>query len=319
MRRSASSALAYDCLLLLSVWCVVGVVHETRAFLPYATANRNERQCLLPMTADRSDETAAAAATILPDKNRVYIQGLYENLTACLDKWILTGNPATKQRAYNVLEQIQVQAHDMELVKQARRLLQRAGLPLPPSFDNNNRQQQEQAQERQAWEQSFQQANEAGSRSALSRRGEQNKATENVLLGQVVDPRLEKSVQDKISLQKQLDDSAASSSSTPFESESESETYQQASIKVSSRIARAWNAELCAATIGGLDEVLSQVKRRIWTPLAAPPALLRELGIHPVRGLLLYGRPGCGKTLVARTLGRILSPLRYVRLSLYMD
>jgi ATP-dependent 26S proteasome regulatory subunit len=62
--------------------------------------------------------------------------------------------------------------------------------------------------------------------------------------------------------------------------------------------------------IGGLDDVLAQVKRRVWIPLAAPPSLLEELGIHPVRGLLLYGKPGCGKTLLARTLGKILSPMR---------
>ena len=47
-------------------------------------------------------------------------------------------------------------------------------------------------------------------------------------------------------------------------------------------------------------------------PLAAPPSLLAELGIGPVRGLLLYGLPGCGKTLLARSLGRILSPARPV-------
>ena len=64
--------------------------------------------------------------------------------------------------------------------------------------------------------------------------------------------------------------------------------------------------------IGGLDEVLAQVKRRIWVPLAAPPVLLQELGISPVRGLLLYGMPGCGKTLIARTIGQILSPVRPV-------
>lgn len=64
--------------------------------------------------------------------------------------------------------------------------------------------------------------------------------------------------------------------------------------------------------IGGLDDVLAQVKRRIWIPLAAPPVLLKELGISPVRGLLLYGKPGCGKTLIARTIGQILSPSRPV-------
>ena len=62
--------------------------------------------------------------------------------------------------------------------------------------------------------------------------------------------------------------------------------------------------------IGGLEDVLKQVKRRIWIPLAAPPSLLKELGINPVRGLLLYGQPGCGKTLLARQLGAILSPAR---------
>jgi len=62
--------------------------------------------------------------------------------------------------------------------------------------------------------------------------------------------------------------------------------------------------------IGGLDDALSQIRRRVWIPLAAPPRLLKELGIRPVRGLLLYGKPGCGKTLLASKLGHLLSPLR---------
>lgn len=291
-RRPVSSSSCSLAWLLFIILCF----HATRAFLPH---NGRLRACFF-MTSDneKCQET-------LPDKNRVYIQGLHDNLTACLDKWIMTGNPATKQRAYNVLEQIQLQAQEDELVEQAQRLLQRAGLPLP----DNSKQRRAQAQERKAWEKSFQQANQ-GSRSALSSRANEQ-AKPDILLGQV-DPRLEKSVRDKVTLQKQLsiDASASSSSSLPPRPEYDSKVVEQASIKASSWIARAWDAELCSSTIGGLDDVLSQIKRRIWTPLAAPPPLLRELGIHPVRGLLLYGRPGCGKTLVARTLGRILSPLR---------
>lgn len=62
--------------------------------------------------------------------------------------------------------------------------------------------------------------------------------------------------------------------------------------------------------VGGLDDVIAEIKRRVWTPLAAPPSVLNELGISPVRGLMLYGQSGCGKTLLARTIGKLLSPAR---------
>lgn len=42
-------------------------------------------------------------------------------------------------------------------------------------------------------------------------------------------------------------------------------------------------------------------------PLAAPADLLEDLGISPVRGLLLHGPPGCGKTLLARRLSAALT------------
>ena len=86
-----------------------------------------------------------------------------------------------------------------------------------------------------------------------------------------------------------------------------------ASTKASELIARAGSGSAFAGTalgVGGLDDVLSQIQRRVWIPLAAPPRLLAQLGIRPVRGLLLYGHPGCGKTLLVRKLAEILSPCR---------
>ena len=65
-----------------------------------------------------------------------------------------------------------------------------------------------------------------------------------------------------------------------------------ASAKSSEFIARAGSGDAFLGSVlgvGGLDDVLSQIQRRVWIPLAAPPSLLSELGIQPVRGLLLYG------------------------------
>ncbi|CBJ33219.1 AAA ATpase [Ectocarpus siliculosus] len=60
--------------------------------------------------------------------------------------------------------------------------------------------------------------------------------------------------------------------------------------------------------VGGLDEELEEIRRRVCVPLAAPADLLEDLGISPVRGLLLHGPPGCGKTLLARRLSAALTP-----------
>lgn len=37
-----------------------------------------------------------------------------------------------------------------------------------------------------------------------------------------------------------------------------------------------------------------------------PTRVVKELGINHVRGMLLFGPPGCGKTLIARKIGEIL-------------
>eukprot|EP01117_Protostelium_nocturnum_P020427 TRINITY_DN9181_c0_g1_i1.p1 TRINITY_DN9181_c0_g1~~TRINITY_DN9181_c0_g1_i1.p1 ORF type:complete len:837 (+),score=329.61 TRINITY_DN9181_c0_g1_i1:117-2513(+) len=51
--------------------------------------------------------------------------------------------------------------------------------------------------------------------------------------------------------------------------------------------------------IGGVRKQLAQIREAVELPLRHP-ALFKNLGIKPPRGLLLYGPPGTGKTLIAR-------------------
>ncbi len=51
--------------------------------------------------------------------------------------------------------------------------------------------------------------------------------------------------------------------------------------------------------IGGLGRTIARIREMIELPLRFPEVFDR-LGIDPPRGVLLYGSPGCGKTLIAR-------------------
>ncbi|MCX8181027.1 MAG: CDC48 family AAA ATPase, partial [Thermofilaceae archaeon] len=51
--------------------------------------------------------------------------------------------------------------------------------------------------------------------------------------------------------------------------------------------------------IGGLEDVKQQLREAVEWPLKHPE-FFKEMGIDPPKGVLLYGPPGCGKTLLAK-------------------
>jgi len=279
------------------------------------------------------------------DQNKTYIEGLLQNLSAASDRWIVTGSNGTKERAFNIIRQIKRESLDEESFKQAIRMAERAAMPMvgfkvemqmdedaakweKKLFANEEKRASE-AEERKEWEKKRSASapkkfpgNIAGSkptgRSALSNRASSNGKPDLFMpkIDNNLDPKkVEKFVDSKKGLEDALSKGTegAGSELTPAETPVNDDAMATAEAQSSEIVAKAGAGsafEGGSLGIGGLDDVLAQVKRRIWVPLAAPPSLLKELGINPVRGLLLYGLPGCGKTLLARSLGKILSPTR---------
>jgi SpoVK/Ycf46/Vps4 family AAA+-type ATPase len=294
----------------------------------------------LALSSDATGATSGGPSVNFSDleKNRSYIDGLLENLSNLLDKWIVTGAESVQTRAYNIIKQIERESLDQDQVQRSIRMATRAGMPLDDPAEikmaqksrssSSGSERKSEAEQRKEWENQFQAkasgekkpfvgniaGSKGGGRSALSNRMKDNSKPD-LFMDSVVTNRNPQEVKEFADGKKALQQELSNDGNAPKTTQSNipQDEAALAQAKTSEIVAKAGSGSAFNGStlgIGGLDDVLSQVKRRVWVPLAAPPSLLKELGINPVRGLLLYGLPGCGKTLLARSLGHILSPVR---------
>jgi vesicle-fusing ATPase len=59
--------------------------------------------------------------------------------------------------------------------------------------------------------------------------------------------------------------------------------------------------------IGGLHDEFNEIIRRVFTTRLFSPDVVKRYNIRHTKGIILYGPPGCGKTLIARKISELLN------------
>lgn len=67
------------------------------------------------------------------------------------------------------------------------------------------------------------------------------------------------------------------------------------------------NINLSMLKVGGLSKQLTDIFKRAILPRFLPIDMFKNLGLKHEKGMILYGKSGCGKTLVAREIAKIMS------------